>query len=165
LIALLPHPQNPASAVRRVAAEALRKAAGLAFRYRIEGRLEKLRLPSRGELPLWRHTCCEAFVGSAASPAYLELNFSPAGDWAAYAFGDYRAGSPVEVADPGIAVQHFGHGLELTAAARHAVAGPLRIALAAVIEEQDGTLSYWALRHPAGKPDFHHRDGFALELE
>jgi hypothetical protein len=38
------------------------------------------------------------------------------------------------------------------------------IALSAVIEEKDGTKSYWALKHPPGKPDFHHRDCFALTL-
>ena len=27
-----------------------------------------------------------------------------------------------------------------------------------------GGISYWALAHPPGKPDFHHADGFALEL-
>lgn len=37
-------------------------------------------------------------------------------------------------------------------------------AITAVIEETDGTKSYWALAHPAGKPDFHHPDGFVLEL-
>src|SRR3546814_10579152 len=36
------------------------------------------------------------------------------------------------------------------------------LALSAVIEETDGTKSYWALRHPPGKPDFHHPDCFAL---
>ena len=36
--------------------------------------------------------------------------------------------------------------------------------LSAVIEASDG-LSYWALRHPADKPDFHDADGFALLLE
>ncbi|MBI3061386.1 MAG: hypothetical protein HYY83_05345 [Deltaproteobacteria bacterium] len=30
---------------------------------------------------------------------------------------------------------------------------------------QDGTISYWALKHPPGKPDFHHPDAFALEIE
>jgi hypothetical protein len=40
----------------------------------------------------------------------------------------------------------------------------LRIGLAAVIEDQDGRLFYWALEHPAAKPDFHHPDSFALEL-
>jgi hypothetical protein len=26
-------------------------------------------------------------------------------------------------------------------------------------------LCYWALEHPAGSPDFHHPDSFALEIE
>jgi hypothetical protein len=33
------------------------------------------------------------------------------------------------------------------------------------VEDVDGILSYWALRHPAGKPDFHHTDAFALQLD
>jgi hypothetical protein len=33
-----------------------------------------------------------------------------------------------------------------------------------VIEDQSGGVSYWALAHPPGKPDFHHADGFALEF-
>ena len=40
-----------------------------------------------------------------------------------------------------------------------------KLALSAVIEELDGTKSYWALAHPPGKPDFHHPDCFALTLE
>lgn len=37
--------------------------------------------------------------------------------------------------------------------------------LSAVIEEADGTKSYWALAHPdPEKPDFHHPGGFVLEL-
>ena len=37
-------------------------------------------------------------------------------------------------------------------------------ARAAVVEEADGRLSYWALRHPPGRPDLHHADAFALRL-
>jgi hypothetical protein len=33
------------------------------------------------------------------------------------------------------------------------------------MEDAGGVLSYWALDHPAGKPDFHHPDAFALQLE
>ena len=37
--------------------------------------------------------------------------------------------------------------------------------LTAVIEERDGTKSYWALNHPPdGPPDFHHPACFTLEL-
>lgn len=41
---------------------------------------------------------------------------------------------------------------------------PVRLGLAAVVEEDNGNLSYWALRHCAGRPDFHHPAGFVLEL-
>jgi hypothetical protein len=34
----------------------------------------------------------------------------------------------------------------------------------AVIEEMNGQKSYWALAHPAAKPDFHNANGFVLEL-
>jgi hypothetical protein len=39
-----------------------------------------------------------------------------------------------------------------------------RVGVSAVVENADSSLSYWALRHPPGKPDFHHPDCFALEL-
>jgi hypothetical protein len=41
----------------------------------------------------------------------------------------------------------------------------LLLGLSAVIEEDDGVVSYWALKHPPGPPDFHHASGFVLELE
>jgi hypothetical protein len=39
-----------------------------------------------------------------------------------------------------------------------------RIGLSAVIEDTNGEISYWALAHPPGKPDFHHANGFAYEI-
>jgi hypothetical protein len=41
----------------------------------------------------------------------------------------------------------------------------LRLVLSAVLEDTDGVLSYWALQHPPGRPDFHHPDAFAVQLE
>ena len=139
----------------------------LALRYRIESDLERLkipapRVPAPGER-LWQHLCCEAFVAPAAASAYREFNFSPSGEWAAYAFERYREGGPLVVPDPGIAVRTQDGVLELAASIAVEQAS-LRVALCAVIEELDGTLSYWALRHPSPRPDFHHPDGFALEL-
>jgi hypothetical protein len=37
------------------------------------------------------------------------------------------------------------------------------LGLTAVVEEENGRLSYWALKHPPGKPDFHSPEGFVLE--
>ena len=42
---------------------------------------------------------------------------------------------------------------------------PLVLGLSAVVESIDGALSYWALMHPAAKPDFHHPDALVLELD
>lgn len=163
MIPLECHPGSRSGAVHRIGVEAKRDGGRLRFRYVIEGELEALRLPPPGLRPLWRHTCCEAFVGRPGKPAYHEFNFSPSGDWAAYAFTDYRQGGPIEAGDPGIAIRSSPRVLELKASAE-AGPGPLRLALSVVVEARDGALSYWALRHAPGKPDFHHRDGFALEL-
>jgi len=54
--------------------------------------------------------------------------------------------------------------IRLLSARFHELQG-LRVALATMLEAIDGSLSYWALRHAPGRPDFHHRDGFALTLE
>lgn len=112
------------------------------------------RRPPRFADGLWRHTCFEVFVAQKGARAYREYDFSPSGEWAAYAFSSYRQRSTREIVRP------RWKGLAATIPAR----GRLKIGLCAVIEERDGALSYWALRHPAGKPDFHDRHAFALEL-
>jgi hypothetical protein len=38
------------------------------------------------------------------------------------------------------------------------------VALSAIIEETNGRKSFWALKHPPEKPDFHHDDCFDLQL-
>jgi hypothetical protein len=40
----------------------------------------------------------------------------------------------------------------------------VRVAASAVVEEANSGLSYWALAHPAAKPDFHHADAFVLSV-
>jgi len=79
--------------------------------------------------------------------------------------------SPTNVTvPPSLEVRNFDDRLELDAAIRlpEPVDPPggrtLKLALTAVVEDNSGTLSYWALQHAPGKPDFHHPDGFVLEL-
>ncbi|HEU0134249.1 MAG TPA: DOMON-like domain-containing protein [Allosphingosinicella sp.] len=45
-----------------------------------------------------------------------------------------------------------------------AVAKPWDLGLSTIVEERNGRLSYWALAHPPGKPDFHDPACFALQL-
>lgn len=148
----------------------------LALSYRIESDMVRLRVPdesaSRIGRELWKHTCCECFIALESDLAYHEFNLSFSREWAAYAFTNYREGAPLvdETLDPRIVVRRFGDRLELDASIaldrlspRHA-SSALVMGLSAVIEDTEGRLSYWALTHPAAKPDFHRRDAFALEL-
>jgi hypothetical protein len=112
------------------------------------------------------------FVGFKDGPAYYEFNFSPSREWAAYLFRGYRDGGTIEDNElaPVISVQQSGDLLALSAVVQLGRL-PLiqsginiKLGLSAVIEETDGKFSYWALKHPAEKPDFHHADSFALEF-
>jgi hypothetical protein len=167
--ALERHPASPCAALRGIEATVTRgREGGLQLAWRLEGELERIRVP-RARPPrvadrLWQHTCCELFVAEPAGPGYHEFNFSPSGEWAAYRFTRYREGMPFVGPDPRIRVQREPGVLRLEARVPAPAGGKLRLGLSAVIEETDGNLSYWALRHAPGKPDFHHPDAFALEL-
>ncbi len=116
---------------------------------------------------LWKQTCCEIFI--RAGDGYYELNFAPGGDWAAYHFTGYREGMTSPDITPPIAEAHR-HGdvwllqasLDLSLLPDLDDSLPWEIGLSAVIETKDGGISYWAVNHPPGKPDFHHPDSFAL---
>ena len=101
-------------------------------------------------------------------PGYREFNFSPSGEWAVYAFRGYRDSGELEVElAPAIVVRRTMNRLELDAEISRDLlpqGRSLRLGLSAVVEDADGGLSYWALRHAPGKPDFHHPDAFALPL-
>jgi hypothetical protein len=175
--ALTAHPSTPNDAVRSLGVRLRSEGADfLVFHYSLAADMSRLRVPpsgAGGRLDgLWKGTCFEAFVAPADAPGYYEFNFSPSLDWATYRFSAYREGmTRAEIGRaPNILVHRGEEGLELEAAVRLGdLAGlrearHLRIALAAVIEDENGRLSYWGLRHPSGKPDFHHPDGFELEV-
>ena len=171
------HSSARSETVRAVEVRIRRSAsAEIQMTFRIDGDIRRIRVPPpavpRIATQLWRHTCFEAFIAVEGQPAYHEFNFAPSGEWAVYAFSGYRNGGPLanEMMRPHIAVRTTDSRLELDAlvrldglSANHPRAS-LRIGLSAVIEASDG-LSYWAIHHPADKPDFHNADGFALLLE
>jgi len=174
---LFPHRGTRHDALRSLNAEINLENATLRARYRLNADMQRIRIVPPGEPGgrangLWRHTCCEVFIALADTARYYELNFSPARQWAAYEFDSYRVGMQVLniAAEPQITVKKSAHGLELEAVvplngSLAADAGrPRRIAVTAIVELEDGTLCYWSARHPQGKPDFHHPDGFVLEL-
>lgn len=151
---------------------------GLGLSYRLTGQVSNLAIPPLQLAPgrwdeLWRQTCFEAFVRVPGTTAYREFNFSPSGDWAIYHFRAYRQSmsSPTVVIPPRIHLSQDAGFLQLDVELTPELLGEAamsatdwQVGLCAVVEAQSGEISYWALNHPPGAPDFHHDDGFALRL-
>ena len=148
---------------------------GLSLSYKLTGNLSEIDIP-KPQMPsymdgLWQHTCFELFIAVEGSTNYYEFNFSPSGQWAAYAFSDYRIPMVWKINQtPTISFIQSNAFLLLEVTIPHAnlpqnsAERPLQLGMAAVIEAKDGNLTYWALHHPISQPDFHHRAGFILSL-
>ena len=121
--------------------------------------------PSRTD-ELWKTTCYEAFLRETGGAAYQEWNFAPSGDWAAYAFNGYRDGrAELDVgAPPYLRMEDNLTWWSLGATIAVEAGKNWDFNLSAVLEEKDGTKSYWALAHASDKPDFHAADCFVAKL-
>lgn len=141
----------------------------LMLRFRVDGCDRLVIPPFRGHgqaVDLWKTTCFELFLYDGEG-RYREFNFSPNGQWALFGFEGYRhRGGEVTLRD-GPEIKHergdsvFVQTVFIDAAI---LLGAERAALAAVIEEQGGRPSYWALAHNGLKPDFHDPFGFRMPL-
>lgn len=169
--ALLCHPDTPARRVDQVQISLVLEAAMVTLVWRIAP-AASVAMPAPAPAVrtdgLWQRTCVELFAASAGAAGYVEFNLAPGGAWAAYRFDGYRAGmAPLDLrADPVISTAIADDVLILTArlALDTLPPGAVELGLSAVIEEVDGTKSYWAVAHPAGVPDFHHRETRQLSV-
>lgn len=165
-VELIPHPTNPPGPLERVSVMLERQGDRLWLRYVIEGRVGEVKRPDTAPPErtdeLWKHTCFEVFVQTDGG--YREFNLAPSGRWASYRFTGYKqdmadateraAVAPLDLADDQIALE-----------AEVDLPDPVgRLAVSAVIEARDGSISYWALAHPTPEPNFHHPDSFVLDL-
>lgn len=141
----------------------------LMLRYRVDGcgRLEVPAFRGRGRADeLWKTTCFELFLYDGAG-RYRELNFSPSGQWAAHGFSGYRnLVGPFEPRETPRIEHETGTSVfvQTVFLDRRDLEGAESAALAAVIEEQGGRPSYWAMAHPGLKPDFHDPACFRIPL-
>lgn len=174
IFSLIPHPDAPPKGVSAVSVR-LDPVAKRPAEYRVsftvfhDGSLllPPVLEPARAD-ELWKTTCCEAFVMPHGGSDYIEFNLSPSLRWAAYGFDGYRSGMHnVHLAfDPDIDVTASEAQLALAARLDLSSLASLdaRMNLTAVIEEVDGTKSFWALAHAVEVPDFHNADCFTASL-
>lgn len=170
IASLVCHPDTPTDAVTAIVVSGTRATGGfITVRYQVSGAIGRLILPAQAEPGradgLWQTTCFELFTRDAGDAAYREYNFSPSRQWAAYGFTSYRKGmQPIDIWAPRIETRHSNDELVVDVTFVSPRLGPQMVGACAVIEEQGGHKSLWALTHPPGKPDFHHPDCLAFEL-
>ena len=162
---LIAHPAHAPGGVEgvEVAAELRRGPSTLTWRVAGEAPAFAPRAAPLRTDELWKRTCFEMFIRPGGGEDYVEFNFSPSTEWAAYSFHGYRA----EMADLPIAapvIEPTADGVRVSIDLSGLPAGEWQVGLTAVIEEEDGTKSFWAFAHPSPEPDFHHPDCFVLEL-
>jgi hypothetical protein len=174
---LVPHPETPPSDptfkvwVNIDHAGALGVVASTNIWFGIGAPASRFVIPEAAEEPkraddLWQTTCFEAFLRAPGEEGYREWNFAPSGNWAAYDFTSQREGrTDAEVADPYIRIEDNLTWWAVAATIAVDAEIPWALGLSAILEEKDGTKSYWALAHPLGdKPDFHDPVCFAAHL-
>jgi hypothetical protein len=178
---LIRHSDSRAPHVHSITVNAMRagKPGALLVSYVVEGALIGIARPQKlfqqRADELWRHTCFEIFlkappIEEAEGDPYVELNFSPSMEWAAYRFRERRRGMqnidiPAPAVDFNIGVQmELMAVVDLTGVAELPPDRPWKANITTIIEQTDGEMSYWALRHAPDKADFHHPEGFVLDL-
>jgi len=171
---LIPHPTTPSKAVKAIDVAINRADSRMTLRYTAAGNIDALDVPSLTTPArtdeLWRGTCFELFLQAAGEMDYREFNFSPSRQWAAYLFDDYRRGMhTLELAEPPrieveITPQTLTQTVFLSLAGTFLDTNSLLAGLSAVVRKKDGSVSYWALAHPAAKPDFHAPGSFTFAL-
>lgn len=148
----------------------------LAVSYTLTGDVEEVLLAPASPQPgrrdeLWQATCFEFFLARENRPDYWEFNLSPSGNWNVYRMDDYRRRGfrqETRISQLPFTFKKGADGYLLDVAVDLAWMNldsqDWEMAIAAIVQTKNGSETYWALAHPASKPDFHLRAGFTLSL-
>jgi hypothetical protein len=173
---LVPHPSTPPGSPEFNVWATVDHAASLAavattnIWFGVGAPAERFIIPETAEPErvdeLWKTTCFEAFLRPLGEENYREWNFAPSGNWASYNFSGYRENmAPAEVEQPPyIRMEDNLTWWALGATIAVAADTNWELGLCAVLEEKNGTRSYWAIAHPSDRPDFHAAGCFAARL-
>ena len=146
--------------IKAVIAEIHATESGCVAEFRLDGSIAGIKVPEPAPSTrtdnLWKTTCFEIFWQPIGQPGYVEFNLSPSTRWASYDFDSFREGmrdAPVDAIS--ITCSHSEKELVLKATIAATLPTPAQVALNAIVEHLDGTLQFWALAFPPGKPEFH----------
>lgn len=171
---LIPY-RTPATGIKGVSGIVRRQNGILIITYRLAGNIESVTLPLPQAPParrdgLWKGSCFECFVQAVGHDDYHEINLAPNGDWNVYHFTKYRAGmveeSAIDRIESTCLVEREGATIRCSVPLDNCypVTSCMQVGISCVLLHRSGTPSYWALKHPGLKPDFHDSRSFCIRL-
>ncbi len=171
---LKPHADNPVANFLVTAAVDRKSQMSWCVAYEIAGPIDQISLPrhfTRGvSVRLWEETCFEFFI-RRVDGQYVELNFSPSGQWSCFSFKDFRIGmDDLRLEDePKMLVRSSMGKFALEVSVDLAKVKvfdrsdrQLQVSPTVVIKMKDQRYCYFAIDFPDGAADFHHSNGFRL---
>jgi hypothetical protein len=177
--ALQPFEKTAETTDLAIAATVTRNHDLLSISYCLTGDLSQVVIPSASKSPyrkdrLWEQTCFEFFLAVGheqnRSTSYWEFNLSPTGDWNVFALQGYRQGLSEEAAFSAMPftrrtlAEALHLDLSVNIGSLIESAQPWRLGISTVLLLRSQRESFWAIAHPAPEADFHHPDGFIIQL-
>lgn len=109
-------------------------------------------------------TCFEMFLNPTGHKQYYEFNFSLEAAWNVYHFTGYRFPQPPTPTQDFEIESLSWKSKQLSVVLKNK--SPFQkfdVGLTAVIKNKKNQITYFALKHESGKPDFHLAGGFTLQ--
>jgi hypothetical protein len=172
---LMPFP-DPALPGIEISGRIERDYDKLSIRFFLTGDIKEIQIPPAASRPcradeLWRATCFEFFLAIDRQPQYWEFNLSPSGNWNVYRMDAYRrVGFREEPLVEQLQLKprrnvdciSLAADVDLSTIIPHGQI--MQAGVTSIIQTRFGHETYWALSHPAPRPDFHLRKSFLLQL-
>lgn len=148
-------------------------SGSLDLKYDLSGNLSDLILPPHTGRQirkdgLWEETCFECFFRLNEGQEYWEVNLSPSGGWNVYSFSDYRENRREEKR---VGILSLECSRDMSAFSLCCALplyklienpGRINIGLSSILLCSQNGRMFYALSHPASKPDFHEKSGWSL---
>lgn len=144
-----------------------RKSHTLILRYQVDPADIRWPTPKSNEraYELWKHTCFELFLKEPKSQDYIELNFSPSGQWDCYIFDSYRSPQPPKRYSE-CQVKFLKQELGIIEVEVKLEEMPtLLIGNATAVITDSTQTNYFAYQHAKDKADFHDQSALVIEFD
>ncbi len=143
--------------------------------FHLDGDIDKIQWPALSLSPkrtmgLWQATCFELFVSNPNENTYHEFNLSPSGDWHSFRFSDYRIDMATSdrlllgTMEQSRNIDRITLDVSIECLIPGNITNLFQVGLSAVLLDESGQQTCFALSHEGPTPDFHCHRSHLIKL-